>query len=190
VTAQELAGPGGETRSAPAFSVPEFSLRYHLDWRDALVWETLPSELSGRQKAVYLAFPVAGGMAYGLANDSLPAWVTATPAIFNMLAIVAVMHGLWIIFHNRQKRAAARRRLPHPISCTLEDWGDNIYLCSDLEEVALSTGLCRQTVVTPTHAFIDFPGTLAIVPATAFDSAAQRDAFVGKWQRHADEARD
>lgn len=190
MTPDDSAGPGGETPSAFAFSVPEFSLRYPLDWRDALVWETLPSELSGRQKAVYLAFPVAGGMAYGLANEWLPDWVTATPALLVMLVIAAAMHGLWMLYSNLLKRFRARQRLPRRISCVLEDWGDDIYIHTELEEVALSADLCRQTVVTLTHLFIDFPGTMVIVPTFAFDSEAQRSAFIAKWQRHAEEARD
>lgn len=190
MTADGSAGPGGETPSAPEFSVPEFSLRYHLDWRDALAWETLPSELGGRQKAVYLAFPVAGGMAYGLASKNLPDWVVSFPVFLVMLVIAAVMRGLWAIYCYLAQRSRARRRLPHRISCVFEDWGDDLYIHSELEEVALSTDLCRQTVVTPSHLFIDFPGTLVIVPTQAFDSPAQRSALIEKWQRHAEEARD
>lgn len=190
MTPDDSAGPGRETALAPAFSVPEFSLRYPLDWRDALAWESLPSELSSQQKAIYLAFPVAGGMAYGLGSESLPDWATSMPALLVMLVIAAVMHGLWMLYYSLLKRFRARRRLPYRISCVLEDWGDDIYIHSELEEVALSTDLCRQTVVTLTHLFIDFPGTLVIVPTFAFDNPAQRTAFIAKWQRHAEEARD
>ena len=190
MTPDDSAGPGRETGSAPTFSVPEFSLRYHLDWRDALVWETLPTELSGRQKAVYMAFPISGGMAYGLASENLPGWITSLPVILVMLVIVAAMHGLWMLYFSLLKRLRARQRLPRRTSCVFEDWGDDIYFHSEFEEVGLSADLCRQTVVTPTHVFIDFPGTLVIVPTLAFDNPAERNAFTAKWQRLAEGARE
>ena len=190
MTADDSAGPGRETASAPAFSVPECSLRYQLDWRGALAWETLPSEPKGRQKAVHLAFPISGGMAYGLAGANLPGWITAIPALLVMLVIVAAMHGLWMLYFSLLKQVRACQRLPRRISGVFEDWGDDIYTHNELEEVGLSSDLCRQTVVTPSHLFIGFPGTRVIVPTRAFDSPAQRSAFIEEWQRLADEARD
>jgi hypothetical protein len=188
VTLAEVTGPGGETPSAPDFSVPAFSLRYHLDRRDALVWETLPAELSGPQKAISIGFLVAGGMGYGIAAEHLPDWINNLPYILVLLLIVGVMHGLWRVCDHLLKRHRARKRLPRRVYCVFEDWGDHIYIQSELEEVALSADLCRQTVVTPTHLFMDFVDTLVIVPTAAFDSVTQMTAFIGKWEGLANEA--
>lgn len=193
MTLAEVPGPGGETPSAPGFSVPAFSLRYHLDWHDALVWERLPAELSGAQKAISIGFLVAGGMGYGIAAEHLPDWLNSLPYILVLLLIVGVMHRLWMTYYALLKRHRARKRLPRRVYCVFEDWGDHLYIHSELQEVALSTDLCRQTVVTPTHLFIDFPDTpvtLVILPVTAFGSAAQRTAFIEKWEGLAKEAAD
>lgn len=190
MTSAEIAGPGGETFSAPSFSVPEFSLRYHVDWRDALVWERLPHELRGRQKVIYIGFLVAGGMGYGIAAEFLPDWIIALPYILVLLVIAAVMHGLWRVYYALLSRHRAKRRVPRRMYCVFEDWGEDIYVHTAVEEVSLSADLCRQTVVTPSHLFIDFGDPLVIVPAAAFDSPSQCAAFVAKWERLADEAQD
>jgi len=190
VTPTENTGPEGAIPSALSNPVPEFSLRYHLDWRDALAWEMLPAELSGRQKAIYISFPVAGGMAYGVIGENLPAWTFHIPYIIQILVVVAVMHGLWMAYFNLLQRQRARKRLPRRTYCVFEDWGDHIYIHNEFEEVSLSADLCRQTVVTPQHLFLDFTDPLVIVPATAFDSSAQLDAFVQKWERLCEEAID
>lgn len=191
----EDTGPGGETPSAqvssePYFSVPEFSLRYSLNWRDALVWEGLPGEVRGPQKAIYIGFQLAGGMVYGLAADRLPDWIATLPHVLVLLVVMMVMHGLWLIYRAAFRRYRARRRIPHQTYCVFEDWGDHIYIHDARQEVSLSADLCRQMVVTPTHIFIDFADALVIVPAHAFDTSSQRDAFVAKWQRLEKEARD
>lgn len=190
MTSAENAGPGGETLSAPFFSVPEFSLRYHIDWRDALVWERLPSELRGMQKAIYIGFLVAGGMGYGIAAEFLPDWINALPYILVLLVIVAVMHGLWMAYFTLLQRYRAKKRLPRRMYWVFEDWGDHIYIHNEIEEVSLSADLCRQTVVTPTHLFVDFGDPLVIVPVSAFDSPAESAAFAEKWERLAAEAWD
>lgn len=190
MTPADTSGPEGETPSALSNPVPEFSLRYFIDWHDALVWEGLPTELRGLQKAVYIGFLVAGGMAYGIAGDSLPGWLGQIPEILQMLVVVAAMHGLWMIYYRLLQRHCARKRLPRRVYCVFEDWGDHVYIHTELDEVSLSTDLCRQTVVTRTHLFIDFAELLVIVPITAFDTPAQMLAFVEKWQRLADGASD
>ena len=188
MTPDVIQGPERETSSAPSFSGPAFSLRYHIDWRDALVWETLPSELRGLQYAVYIGFLVLGGMGYGIAGEHLPGWITNLPSILPLLVIVLVMHALWSVYFRLLQRYRAKRRVPRRIFCIFEDWRDHVYLHSEQEEVSLSPDLCRQSVLTESHLFLDFPETLIIVPLSAFDSPAQAQNFHAAWERMANEA--
>lgn len=185
-----MSGPEGYIPSALSNPVPEFSLRYQLDWRDALAWETLPTELRGGQRAIYIGFLVTGGMAYGAFGEHLPSWAGHVPYVVQMLAIVAVMHGLWRVCFSLLLRHRARKRLPRRTYCVFEDWGDHIYIHNEFEEVSLSADLCRQTVATPKHLFLDFGDPLVIVPVTAFENPVQMTAFVKKWRNLCDEAVD
>lgn len=185
-----MTGPEGYVPSALSNPVPEFSLRYHLDGRDALAWETLPAVLRGRKKAIYIGFLVAGGMAYGIFGERLPPWAVQIPYILQMLVVVAVMHGLWMAYFGLLRRHRGRKRLPRRISCVFEDWGDHIYVHNELEEVSLSADLCRQTVVTANHVFLDFGDPLVIVPVASFESPAQAANFIGKWRRLCEQTED
>lgn len=188
MTPDDIQGPERDTSPAPGISGPAFSLRYHIDWRDALLWETLPVELRGLQYAVYIGFLVLGGMAYGIAGEHLPRWITDLPSILPLLVIVLISHALWSVYARLRQVYRAKRRLPRRILCIFEDWRDHIYLHSEVEEVSLSPDLCRRCVQTETHLFLEFPETLVILPLSAFDSPAQGRAFFATWERLVAEA--
>lgn len=181
-------GPGGFP-PASLISAPRAAWRYRITPADALVWEALPRELHGTQKALYIGFLLMGGLGFGIASVHLPDWAGSIPSLLQLLILVGLMHGLWMIWMNWRIRVRARQRLPQPQECLLEDWGDHLRFEADGVDRFLAPEMTRQVVPLPTHIFIDDIGGLVILPLSAFaGDAAEMNAFAESWDRRSADA--
>lgn len=148
---------------------------------DALMWESLPAELSGWRKWLYfLWLALAGCWPTFLPAD----WQSNNWLLFFSLLIMLGLH--WVVASTVMTLAShcrARRRVPQPVAGWVEDWGDHLlYGLAGHPAQPITPELTRQTVAAGACVFIDAPPVLVILPAMAFDDDADRDSFVRCWE--------
>ncbi len=144
---------------------------------DALAWRKLRNDWSLSEKLFGL-FMVALG---GLVLAALPEEWVGQP--YNARFIIcfgvslALAYALFRLLIELNDRRLARRDIPALRMVTLEDWVDHLdeRWAGGRRSVALE--MIGPVLETATHVFVQNPGVVIIIPAAAFVSAAEKQAF-------------
>ena len=185
-----MTGPGRAT--VPAFSsVPLKVLRYRLTADDALVWEQLSREFTKAEKRALVLTLFVAGVAYGVAEDWVPAIFAGLPGIVKMLIVVACVFLGQMLWMNVRQHRRARRRFPVPVNMICEAWHDHLSACpvdqpSASQHVVAET--IRQVVVDRGRLFIDDLSGLLILPQSAFADEQDMRAFAAAWDEASEKA--
>ena len=158
-------------------------LHYRLTLVDALAYERLPGEWSGRQKVAALAPLIAIGAFSGLIEDWPRLWWWLSVGGLVLLWAIA---GLFVYnwqMHRRARALAARHG-----QTEIEEWGDHLAIRSQSGTQHLPNELIGKVIPTDSHVFILFHGGPAIVPLRAFEDAAEMRAFADALDRRSAEA--
>jgi hypothetical protein len=158
-------------------------LRYRLTLVDALAYERLPGEWSGRRKIAALAPLIAIGAFSGMIEDWPRLWWWASVGGLVLLWVVA---GLSV--HNWQIHRRARTMAVREGQTEIEEWGDHLVIRSQSGIRHLAYEQIGKVISTDSHVFILFHGGPAIVPLRAFEDAAEMRAFADALDRRSEEA--
>ena len=157
--------------------------RYRLTTVDALAYERLPGEWTGRQKIAALAPLIAIGAFSGLTEDWTRLWWWLS---VGGLVLLWVILGLsvynWRI-HRRAKARAAQEG-----QTEIEEWDDHLVLRSRAGVQHLPYELIGKVIATDAHVFILYHGGPAIVPLRAFEDLQAMRVFAEAIDRRSEQA--
>ncbi|SFZ84919.1 hypothetical protein SAMN02983003_2284 [Devosia enhydra] len=136
---------------------------------DALAWETLPRD--GRRSDFWLLIGLAGGggMILGFLPDE---WTDGWRfwAIGGFFCVLAF--GIFVLVRTLLAYRKARRRIPVPITQTVDILPHGIAVVSGSGRRVLAREAIATVVATATHLFVAGADDLVIVPLGVFDDAA------------------
>jgi hypothetical protein len=135
---------------------------------DALAWEALPREKSGRLKAGLLGTLIAGGFAAGMLPDE---WTEGWGFVLVAIGLVLVVFGgatVALTFGNHRR---AQRRFPQAVTVHLEDWGDSLTVREGDKVQHLALESIVAAVQGSAHLFLATGGEPVILPRRAFEPA-------------------
>lgn len=158
-------------------------LRYRLSLVDALAYERLPGEWSGRRKIAALAPLIAIGAFSGLIEDWPRLWWWLSVGGLVLLWAIA---GLFL--HNWQMHRRARALAARLGQVEIEEWGDHLVIRLQSGTRHLAYEQIGKVTSTDSHVFILFHGGPAIVPLRAFDDDAEMRAFAEALDRRSEDA--
>lgn len=169
-------------------------MAFPLTRRDALAWESLPSELRGWRHTVFLLWLGGGGLIVAALPERLVGPENGLRFYTVLILAIAFQYALAALWMTLWRHLRARRRCPAPTLARLTVWQDRL---SETREdqpgaapLVVTPELVRQVVVTPAHLFIEAASGVLIVPATAFaDSRAMGD-FAAHWDMLSQAAED
>lgn len=158
-------------------------LRFDLDWRDALAWERHDPRQKRRGRVAVAASLFAGIGLVQVIGGSLPSlhWLHSIP----MAAVVILSPAALVLLMQRQASARrARERCPERVSVDAELSPARVIQRTAGKGAAVRIGAksLRDVVVTADHVFLSDGTDVAILPARAFASAADKDAFAAQWR--------
>ena len=162
---------------------PLRTLRYRLTLVDALAYERLPGEWSGRQKVAALAPLIAIGAFSGLIEDWPRLWWWLS---VSGLVLLWAIGGLLVYNWRMHRRARALAALHGQTE--IEEWGDHLAIRSEASERFLPYELIGKVIATDSHVFILFHGGPAIEPLRAFADAAEMRAYANSLDRRSADA--
>lgn len=156
---------------------PLVTLSYTLTSADALAYETLPRELTGWRRWLFLLWMIGAGIVLALLPED---WVGPDWGWRFILIGVALVGLAWLLAAATMTLArhrAARRRLPRPQSVELRQWGDHLEVVTDGRQAVIAYETIAAVTTTATHVFINAPPAVIIVPARAFEEPAEMQTF-------------
>jgi hypothetical protein len=160
---------------------PLSSASFTLTRADALAWEQarfVPSRLQIALFVVWLA--LCGSLVFLLPGEWFPSFahwsLSAFVLIFAAMGAVIALLGLALV-----QWRAARRRLRRPVPLTITEWPGHLDIAGPDGPRTLPLAAIRQSVLTPTHLFLDTADEtgagLLILPRKAWDDPAALDAL-------------
>ena len=159
-------------------------LRFDLDWRDALAWERVDPRHRRRGRVAVAASLFAGIGLVRVTGSHLAdlRWLHSVPmaAVFILMPAVAVLL--------LQTQAAARRardRFPRVVRVETEISPSRVVqrVAGDEAAVRIGAKSLREVVVRADHIFLSNGTDVAILPARAFGSGPEKDAFAARWRQ-------
>lgn len=164
-------------------SEPTWRYVYRLGRADWVAFEGRPRELTGWRFAATLAFPVALGMAIGVAREALPRlFPFAADGWIDLLVMSAIALFAWYAVTSLaltlgNHRRARRHRL-FTIDTTLDSFHDHLTETTGQRMRVFAWEMIGDVTVGDHHVFI-FPvgGEPVVVPERAFENHADMVAF-------------
>lgn len=146
--------------------------RYRLTLVDALAYERLPGEWSGRQKIAAFAPLIAIGAFSGLIEDWPRIWWwLSVGGLVLLWAVAGLVVYNWRI-HRRARLAAAREG-----QTEIEEWNDHLAIRSEAGAQHLPYELIGKVIITDAHVFILYHGGPTIIPLRVFEDAQAMRIF-------------
>lgn len=148
---------------------------YRLTRADALAYEQLPGEISGRAKFALIIWLAVPGAVAGLLADEVSAtvWWTSLAAMIVVALAVAI-----VVSKAIDRWRAARHPVPDG-EVTLEEWGDHLAEFADGRGRFVPMEMIGKVIVTPEHVFVCEERFPVIVPRAAFEDERDMRLFAG-----------
>ena len=149
--------------------------RYRLARADALAYERLPGELSGRAKFALIIWLALPGAVSGLLADEVSVriwWLSLVAMVVFALGVAMVV----------SRMIATGRAARHPIpdgEVTLEQWGDHLAEFADGRARFVAMEAIGRVIDTPEHIFVCAERFPIIVPRAAFEDERDMRLFAG-----------
>jgi hypothetical protein len=167
---------------------PYRTYHYQLTSKDMLAWRSLRNDWSFGEKLFGLALIVASGSTLALLPE---AWVGTPYNTRFLLALClnfTLVYGLFRLIIALNDRRLAHRDIPHPRQFILEDWVDHLDERWDGGRRSIALEMIGKVLETPAHVYVQTHGPVMIIPATAFESSADKYAFASNLEEMSKEA--
>lgn len=165
---------------------PYCTYQYELTAKDALAWRTLRNDWSVTEKLFGLCLLALGGFVLAVLPERLAGEPYDLRFILSLGAALTFSYALFraaIAFNDRR---LARRDIPAPRMITLEDWVDHLDERWQGGRRSVALEMMGPVLDTPGHVFVQGPSAVIIIPAAAFDSPAEKQAFAVNLEELAD----
>ncbi len=146
--------------------------RYRLTTIDALAFERLPGEWTGRQKLAFILSLMFVGALAGFLEESSGIWWWA--AVGGLLLLWAAAG---LAFRNWHTLRRARALAAREGETQVEEWSDHLLILSQQGSRRLGYEDIGKVIATDAHVFILHRGGVVIVPLRAFDTPEAMQAF-------------
>lgn len=162
---------------------PLATFRFRLTTVDALAYERLPGEWSGRRKLAFFLPLFAIGALAGLIEDwAAVDWWLAVAALLGAWAAIGLLVRDWL--RRRRARSMAAREGVSEV----EQWGDHLVVRSASGTRHIAWEMLGKVIVTEAHVFLLYAGGPTIVPLRAFGDAGAMRAFAEDVDRRSRDA--
>ena len=156
---------------------PNAIYRYTLTSADALAWESLPREMSGRQMLVFVvALILAGGALAFLPErwtEGLLFWVW-------LVWVALAAYTVSTVMNRSAARARAMARFPRPTDIVIEDWDHALSVREGREERHIAFETILAVTRGKEHMFLPVDQEPpVIIPNTAMDRVS-RDSLAAR----------
>lgn len=162
---------------------PLATYRYRLELPDALAYEQLKREWSGRRRLVAILLAIAVGGLAGLLEDwiAINWWIAAG-------LILAAVFGVMAAADVALKSRRARARVVAEGETIVEDWSNHLAVRNGRGERFVADETIANVVADPRHVFILSGGEPVILPLRAFEDGAAMAAFAAAVDRRSQDA--
>lgn len=147
-------------------------LRFSLTPADALAYERLPGELSGRAKVSLIVSLASVGGFYGFVEDWPAAWRYGVTALLVLAWLGAAMAIRTVLMRRRAKALAVRDG-----DVEIEEWYDHLAVRTASGTRVLAIETIGKVLVGEGYVFILHHGGPTVVPLRAFEDAEAMRAF-------------
>lgn len=165
---------------------PCHTYTYDLTSADALAWHRLRNDWSAGE----LAFGFVLTVVIGATLAFLPEPLVGSPYEPRFIAALAVTfalgYGFFRLAIDLNDRRLARRDIPAPRQVILEDWVDHLDERWEGGRRSVALEMMGPVLETPDHVFVQGPSAVIIIPAAAFGSPAEKQAFAANLEETAD----
>lgn len=146
--------------------------RYRLTTIDALAFERLPGEWTGRQKLAFmLSLMVVGALAGFLEDLGGIWWWAAVAGLLLLWAAAGYAFRHWYTLRRARARAAREG------DTQVEEWSDHLLVLSQQDSRRLGNEDIGRVIATDAHVFVLYRGGAVIVPLRAFETPEAMRAF-------------
>lgn len=146
--------------------------RFRLLAGDALAYERLGGEWSGRQKLAFLLPLLLIGALAGFLDDLAAIWWWAS---LGMLLLLWIVGGL--LFMNWRINLRAKRHAAREGQTEVEEWGDHLVVRSQSGTTNLAYETIGKVIVGDHHVFVLYRDGVVILPQRAFASPVEMRIF-------------
>jgi hypothetical protein len=156
---------------------PYQTYTYPLASADALAWRTIRNDWSVPEKLFGLGLIALAGLGLAAMPEELVGKPFDARFIICFGVSLALTYALFRAVIALNDRRLARNDIPALRMVTLEDWVDHLdeRWAGGRRSVALE--MISSVLETATHVFVQSHGAVIIIPAAAFASAAEKQAF-------------
>ncbi len=156
---------------------PYQTFTYPLTSADALAWRIMRNDWSVAEKLFGLGLIALAGLALAAMPEELVGKPYDARFIICFSVSLALTYALFRAVIALNDRRLARNDIPALRTVTLEDWVDHLDERWDGGRRSVALEMINSVLETATHVFVQSHGTVIIIPAAAFASAAEKQAF-------------
>lgn len=154
---------------------PLRTFTYRLTPADALAYASLKQELTAWGKARWIFLIAAGGVTAGMLPEKLsPFWWWMI--VFGIAILIALLGA--VLTKAAAERTAGRMKPPSG-DIVLEVWGDHLLEQTDGGNRSIAFEQIAQVIPSAERLFVRIAPQPVIVPAAAFEDAADMASFAG-----------